>query len=267
MMIRAGERDARVLYEQEDFWSLPSGEHVERQRRMVAGLVPAGTVTILDVGCGTGTLPDEARRGRWLVGLDRSAAALRRFRGCAVRGDCARLPFRDHSFDLVVCSEVLEHLSERALRAAVRELDRVAGEALIVSVPYRENLAVATARCAACSRTYHLSGHLRRFRGPGDVVRLFPGWSLREMALCGPSRLRNVQWLDRLRKAITGDWATRSVAVCPYCGGRQTHRRRKNSALRSLAVRVLDRVMWRTQSGPFPRWMVVLLGRGVPEAP
>lgn len=49
--------------------------------------------------------------------------------------DVTALPFSDNSFDLVICSEVLEHIPDD--RKAVRELTRVLkpGKNLVVSVP------------------------------------------------------------------------------------------------------------------------------------
>jgi ubiquinone/menaquinone biosynthesis C-methylase UbiE len=54
------------------------------------------------------------------------------------RGDAQKLAFADHSFDCVVCLEVLEHLPD--FRSAVSEARRVlkSGGRYIVSVPYRK---------------------------------------------------------------------------------------------------------------------------------
>jgi methionine biosynthesis protein MetW len=95
----------------------------------------------LDVGCGDG-----GTSGVWLnehagsyVGVDISDRALRKAseRGLDVHriSDAAELPFPDHSFDLAVCTEVLEHLFEPQL--ALTEIHRVLrlGGRLIVTVP------------------------------------------------------------------------------------------------------------------------------------
>jgi SAM-dependent methyltransferase len=94
---------------------------------------------VLDAGCGTGfNLCDYVQLGR-AYGLepDRHAAALGRSRSGApvVQGDLLRLPFRSGSFDLVVCTDVLEHIAEDS--AALSELARVLRPAgtLILTVP------------------------------------------------------------------------------------------------------------------------------------
>ncbi|HZY84739.1 MAG TPA: methyltransferase domain-containing protein [Gemmataceae bacterium] len=115
---------------------------IERFYRALCGLIrPLGAGPILDVGCGEGfTLARLARAGigRRLDGVDRSADALRLGRemhpwATLRQGDASQLPCPDGAYDLVLCTEVLEHLDDPA--AAVGELKRVTREYLALSVP------------------------------------------------------------------------------------------------------------------------------------
>lgn len=56
-------------------------------------------------------------------------------RGVDIRGDATRLPFRDATFDVVLCSHVLEHVRDDA--QAMREMRRVLrpGGWAVVDVP------------------------------------------------------------------------------------------------------------------------------------
>jgi SAM-dependent methyltransferase len=92
---------------------------------------------LLDAGCGEGRHCFGAlERGARVVGLDLDRASLRagagalRSRGRALgrlasvlQGDAFALPFRDASFDRVICAEVMEHVHDYG--AAARELARV----------------------------------------------------------------------------------------------------------------------------------------------
>ena len=94
----------------------------------------------LEVGAGEGVISQrmQARFGS-CVALDLPDAGLRReWRSrpgpAYLHADALRLPFRDEAFDLVVCVEVLEHLTDPA--AGLRELARVTSRHLLLSVPH-----------------------------------------------------------------------------------------------------------------------------------
>jgi len=95
---------------------------------------------ILDAPCGAGRLRGvlERRGMRW-VGLDASASMLREARSgpqpaSLVRALAGRLPFKDDSFDVVVCCRLLHHLhDEDEVEAVVGELVRVSARMVIAS--------------------------------------------------------------------------------------------------------------------------------------
>lgn len=102
----------------------------------------AGTpqgVRMLDAGCGTGRNLIEYGRLGPASGVDFSADAIDfcRQRGLqgATQGRLEALAFADGSFDLILVTDVLEHLDDDL--AALRELRRVAapGARLVVTVP------------------------------------------------------------------------------------------------------------------------------------
>jgi 2-polyprenyl-3-methyl-5-hydroxy-6-metoxy-1,4-benzoquinol methylase len=98
---------------------------------------------VLDVGCGEGIVTERLARllaPAQVLGVDAGEAHLAeewssRSAGnlSFATGSAYDLPFEQGSFDLVCCIEVLEHL-ERP-RDALAEMRRVAGRALLLSVP------------------------------------------------------------------------------------------------------------------------------------
>jgi SAM-dependent methyltransferase len=139
---------------------------------------------VLDLGCGFGRHAFEAyRRGAHVVAVDRNAEEVAQvtsmFRAMqaageapagltaeSVRADLLALPFPDASFDVVMASEVLEHIP--ADDRAMAEIARVVrpGGRVAVTVPryWPERV------CWALSRDYHevAGGHVRIYRG--DVL-------------------------------------------------------------------------------------------------
>jgi len=145
---------------------------------------------ILDVGCGTGRHTCAAYRleNVTVIGVDldfndvsEAAGRLRFHDELGEHGggswglnvaDIHHLPFKDAFFDLVICSEVLEHIPDH--NAAVLEVARVLkrGGDLMVSVPryYPERI------CWTLSRAYRNTrgGHVRIYR-KHELIRLVEG--------------------------------------------------------------------------------------------
>jgi SAM-dependent methyltransferase len=89
----------------------------EATLEMLAG---SGQQRVLDVGCGSAVDCSELERGGcWVVGLDPSETMLKKAQVCLedrdsqvllVRAIGEQLPFRNHSFDRVMCKGALDHL-------------------------------------------------------------------------------------------------------------------------------------------------------------
>src|SRR5262245_1561892 len=108
----------------------------------------AGGDHVLDVCCGTGTLALAARRrvgpGGLVHGVDASEEMIARARAKSARSGLSvtfevaaeqSLPFPDATFDVVLCTLALHHLSEDARAPAIAEMRRVikpGGRVLIV---------------------------------------------------------------------------------------------------------------------------------------
>ena len=127
---------------------------IERFHRAIADRVVALEPTsFLDAGCGEGFVA-EVLLGRLpgldLTGIDFSAdaaaVAQTRLPQCRFQaGDVTALPVPDEAFDAVGCFEVLEHLRGDGPERALREFERVARRAVILSVPHEPFFSLANA--------------------------------------------------------------------------------------------------------------------------
>jgi len=138
------------------------------RRRLVRGLVRRyahhlRSPRVLDAGCGTGVnLADYESFGATVgIEFDPHAAILCAARGHhrVVVGSLCRLPFGDARFDLVISTDVIEHIDDDA--AALIELRRVlaAGGRMVITTP---------AYSWAYSSHDRFLHHVRRY----DTVRL-----------------------------------------------------------------------------------------------
>jgi SAM-dependent methyltransferase len=166
---------------------------------------------LLDAGCGEGRHCFGALEGgASVVGLDldpdalRAAARALRTRGnelgrlaAMLRGDTFSLPFRDETFQKVICSEVMEHVHD--YRGAAAELARVTapGGMVAVTIP------------TATSEHLYLRLGDDYFESPGGHIRIFqPRELARGLAAAG---LRTVA-VGFAHALHTPYWALRSIA-------------------------------------------------------
>lgn len=163
--------------EQSRIWDYYQNEGAETFRgarprlAYLAGLIAPGAY-VLDIGVGDGTFERIATaRGLRVHVVDPDAKAIERARTELGLGDRAKtgfgqeLPWPDGSFDVVVVSEVLEHLDDATLRGTLAEANRVLrpGGRLIGTVPADETLDEQRVVCPDCGRRFHRWGHEQSF--------------------------------------------------------------------------------------------------------
>ncbi|MBI2613596.1 MAG: class I SAM-dependent methyltransferase [Candidatus Levybacteria bacterium] len=108
---------------------------------LIALAKPLSPQTILDAGCGEGFTMDKLAKfgvGKKIEGVEHSkeAIALGRelFPNLTFKeGSAYQLPYKDNSFDLVVCTEVLEHLERPA--KVLSEVLRTSKKHVLISIP------------------------------------------------------------------------------------------------------------------------------------
>ena len=156
------------------------------RRKIITAKIQEDHKRVLDIGCGNGELIcNLAEKGHECIGLDISENILKKFRARAKKnsifqicGNAQQIPLRNSSVDIIICSEVLEHVIdyEQVLKEIYRLLKT--DGLILVSVPYKENL--TTYICPYCRKEIKAYGgtveHLRFF----DENKLF-----RSMNHCG----------------------------------------------------------------------------------
>lgn len=251
--MRREENVIRWQYEEPGAWK---GMQVPIQRRRAdfsISLIPKEAASILDVGCGEGTVTNRmAVKFPFVVGTDLSAIALHRVNAYRVQGSVRHLPFRNASFDAVTVFEVLEHLPTSLLEDALSEIKKVARRWIVVSVPYRERLWKRMLRCKRCGTRFHAYGHLTSW-SEKRLARLFaPEFELTQVAYLGEeSALPN--WVYLVNRWLGNVWGNNGHAVCPCCCERDYYVNDGN-----IFGYVLSRLIWRAERLPAfakPIWM------------
>ena len=144
----------------------PSPADVKRAE-FIRDQIPDNTRTILEVGCGTGTVTRALTENYKVTGLELSSVGVQKVRELGitcVQGSIDELPFPDKSFDMVIASEVLEHLDEEIFTKGLRQLARVASRYILITVPNNERLQSYRKECPMCRSMFVPWGHIRSFR-------------------------------------------------------------------------------------------------------
>jgi len=117
------------------FRSSNGRELCDRLKRFLDRVAPCSGDRILEIGCGRGELSAAlAHLCRRVVGIDYSQAAIEICRETFGSywanlyfrvADATELPFGDNEFDVVVCTEILEHLTPAQNKEMINEVARV----------------------------------------------------------------------------------------------------------------------------------------------
>lgn len=203
-------------------WSTKnSTAETERENNRILSTIraiPSDCDSILDIGTGDGLLANKLiALGKSVTAVDISEVALSKVHGpTLVRSASNLCGVPDRSYDLLLCTEMLEHLDPTTYVGALHEFNRVARRAILITVPNREVMREHTGLCGRCGRQYHIWGHRRRFVSD-DLRGLFPDFQAVWVSDFGDP-LPKYSWpLLWTRTAIAGAWFVDERSPCPEC--------------------------------------------------
>ncbi len=174
----------------------------------VACIIDRRAQSVLDVACGRGMPMHNLRQWRpslFSVGVDLfwpylELCASQRLHNAYVAGDVRALPIQSRSFDVVLASQVIEHLSKPEGDALITELERIARYQVIIVTPdgyvdheledanpLQAHLSGWDRKDFECRGYVVMKQGLRRLCGQGGLVHRLPvgSWSRRAVWFLG----------------------------------------------------------------------------------
>jgi SAM-dependent methyltransferase len=175
------------------------------------------SLTLLDVGTGLADIPQSARSVAralgielFTVGVDEASSLLVAAGSAIDAGVCAdalALPFADGAVDVVICSQLLHHFVDADAARLVKELNRVARRAVVVSDLRRSWVAAAGFWLVSFPMRFH---PVTRHDGTVSVMRGFTASELLRIVRAGAGVEPVVH--RRLGYRLTARWTPRGAA-------------------------------------------------------
>ena len=195
-----------------------SNEHELKRFMVTEQVIPDDVISLLDIGCGNGAFLEHLEKYRInlkLQGIERSNTALESAvcKAPIFEGSVDSLSFDNGSFDIVSALEVIEHLPFTVYEAALKELERISKEYILISVPYRENRVKAL--CPYCKCEFNPDYHLRIF-SEEDLDDLFDEFKPISKEIVYIKDYWLLSEIRRLKWKFSKRW--RSDFLCPQCG-------------------------------------------------
>ncbi len=125
--------------------------------------------TVLNISVGDGHFERQAKLRGWNIhSLDPDPESMERLANEGIPshvGVIEKLPMAESSYDFVVASEVLEHLTDDQRTVGCAEIVRILKPDgwFLGTAPYCEDLSLRQCVCPQCGLVYHQYGHMASF--------------------------------------------------------------------------------------------------------
>jgi 2-polyprenyl-3-methyl-5-hydroxy-6-metoxy-1,4-benzoquinol methylase/uncharacterized protein YbaR (Trm112 family) len=154
-------------------------EEIRRLHQVIIKRLPKNAQLILDVGCGSGWVAKHfLAEGKKVISVDisikNSTQVLKENpheNHAAVVADVYHLPFKKNSFDVIIASEIMEHVYDPKLFIAKLVNVLKPGGTLIITTPYNEKIDYFL--CVHCNKLTPKNAHLHSFN-ENNIVGFIP---------------------------------------------------------------------------------------------
>jgi len=202
-------------YEQSDVWNSYFNNKKEDERvKITMDLFPEGIDSILDIGCGVGSLTNHINK-KLVVGLDFANTPLKHVKTNPIQANITNLPFKRKTFELIVITEVLEHLNELNFQEGINEIFRMDPDYILLSTPFNENITLGLCKCKQCGNIFNPSFHQRSFSTESLQV-IFNHYDLQKKVYT-TYKISPNKTLIKIKQKL-GIFNYSKFAICNKCG-------------------------------------------------
>lgn len=238
--------------------------YIAEKINIILRIIPKDVRTIADIGCGDGIITNAlAEKNYEVIGIDRSQEALNYLSKniLPINSSADHLPLPDKSVDLVLSSEMLEHLPDNIINKVVSEIKRVSKKYILITVPNKEKLRKRYTKCSSCGSEFHIYLHLRSF-SIKTLKKYFDDCAIKFSNLIGVPEPKSFNIISYLKNKLANSYfIIDQKIICPGCGQITEFSLSKN-IIQKIITLSLDRLEYTLNfllnRKPEPFWLVVL---------
>lgn len=259
-------------YESAQFWGAERYINTDDTNRFMAAasLIPATVQSLVDIGCGNGTFLaflEQQRPAIQLKGLERSQSA-RESAICKTEimdGSIDALPFADRSINILTALEVIEHLPYGVFQESLQELERVASDYILISVPYREKR--TQVECPNCRCHFNPYYHMQSF-DEEKLSGLFNSFTVVSFQIITIDDYLLAPVLRAAYRLLSRNKDFPETALCPQCGykGATSEHQPARHALPNTRRYLRDNLKDKLPRRKHKNWIIGLYQRRKPTA-
>ncbi len=139
--------------------------------KTVRRLIKSGGKTILDLGCGKGYVGSALSKGNKVIFAEIDESLIKDVKGMKVILDANHIPFKQETFDYVICADVLEHIKDdKKILGNIHSVLKKGGGA-VIAVPAYAWLYGHHDRILKHYRRYNLSDFRRLAKNAGFKIK------------------------------------------------------------------------------------------------
>lgn len=218
-------QDNKIYYEGFDWEKAALSDKLDSKIHSILNIIPKDVKSIVDIGCGDGTITRRLAEHFQVFAVDRSRNALNYVPTEKIQASADYIPLKTKSIDMIFSSEMLEHLPENIFFSSISEFKRIARKYIFLTFPNDENIQKNLVRCINCKIDFNKSYHLRNLNEQ-KIVKLFSDFKIVSTFHTGSLIRPYNKFLSILKHRyspsnswIPPNWTPdkRRSTVCPNC--------------------------------------------------
>jgi len=217
--------DNQQYYDNYNWEKAKLDERLAEKTNILFNSIPSDVKNVCDIGCGDGAITNKLKELFSVFASDRSFNALKFVETERFCSSADKLPLKNHSFDLIFSSKMIEHLPDDIFQNTINEFKRISQKHIYLTFPNYENVEKNFVKCPNCAFVFNKIYHLRNLNLK-KIEQLFPEYDIIFQTTHGKPTKKYNKLLAKIKHALVPPeswipmrWTPdkRRSTMCPEC--------------------------------------------------